>query len=338
MERIKSITYLRAFSAVLIFFCHIFFIGINYNISMWLNIGVPIFFSVSAYLMAKKDLETGVKDFYLKRIKTIFIPYEIYLWAVILVLFLIGQVPKKSAIITYSLGLSGFSRDSVLGLGHFWFITILLICYLITPVLFKISKRHEDGKVSLNISLIVSMLLITAVFVLVGTPHYAVHIGGYIYIYFRFRQPKPVGKRETIFWCLSALCLSVIRVVSDMAFEDLKNTKFYFYYDSLFQHFVRLVLAVAIFYLVLLFSYKIQKWSESHQKADKLICGFSGICYEVYLTHQFIQLSVWEFFPDLHNGVLIFVWIIASAVLTILNSLLLSWVSQQFNKIKFVRR
>lgn len=178
--RILSITHARASAALLIFCCHLAFIAGAFEVSMWLNTGVPLFFIISAYLLSLKDISSH-KDFYQRRFKSIFPSYWIYLAVVVLCLFVVGRAPDIKSIVCYSLGLSGFTDTCVLGLGHLWFISVLILCYLVTPLLHWIIKNRKGTSRYAPIACLI--VLFSVVFFAVGYPAYSIHFISYVFIY-----------------------------------------------------------------------------------------------------------------------------------------------------------
>lgn len=186
-KRSTSVTYLRCFAAVLIFACHVTFIAGAFELSMWLNVGVPVFFIISAYLFSQKsDISHNTMSFYRRRISSIFPSYWIYLLCIIAVLYTIGRGPDFRSIVSFGFGLFGLTGGVVLGMGHLWFITVLMICYLITPLLHIICSRF---KAWLPI-IIVFFVLQFAAFFIVGFPSYGIHVGSYIYVYAFYLEIK----------------------------------------------------------------------------------------------------------------------------------------------------
>lgn len=326
-DRLISITYLRAFSALLIFCCHVAFIAGAFETSMWLNSGVPMFFIISAYLMSlKEDISSSRKSFYRRRLHSIFPAYWIYLASVVFVLFVIGRAPDIMSIATFGLGLSGLTDGNILGLGHLWFITVLLICYLLTPLLHHIchvySKRYRI--VALSVLCVAQFTL----FILLKHPSYGIHVGSYIFVYCFYRlNGKDVSRMQTFVWA----CMALLFVAARIGLDGLASR--YYYYDALFQPVARFVIAMALFAI---FVYN-SRWIESRASmtpcVHAAVSKFSDISYEVYLTHQFILLAFWEFIPVFHHGAGLFFWIVISLLATVANSFLLAYCKRKSERI-----
>lgn len=331
-QKFISVTYARALATCLIFFCHILFISNNFEASMWLNIGVPLFFIISAFLMSVKTFGATWDArymYYIKRLKSIFPAYLIYVLSIVITLIIIGRSPSLEAVIMYAFGLAGFADESVLGLGHLWFISVLLICYIITPWLYRILNSNVEFK-----KLVITIFLLTlfVLFILVGYPSYGIHICTYAIAYIGFfRTRQNISKHDLLLWSALAIVSSIIRLILDPIFM-VAEYKIYYYYDALFQPLSRFSVAMALFCLFEYFSRSMTEWSLSHSFLGKSIQSLSNISYEIYLSHQFIQLSIWELFPCVHSDWGLILWIFGSVILTWINSQILAFLEKKVEK------
>lgn len=314
MERRNiSITYLRALAAVSIFICHILFIAGYFKTSMWLNTGVPLFFVISGFLMSKKKIQLdlkGIVSFYKTRISKFYLPYAVYILSVSAVLFLIRKPPNLVGLFMYLAGGAAFAENGILGLGHLWFISVLLICYLQTPLL-QFLKRRNRRMIG---GIFATQFLL---FLLLDKPSYGIHIATYAVGYYLGEDGK-FSRHMTIQLGWLAAIFSMVRLLADTKFMA-ADYIIYYYYDALFQPVARFMLAMWIFCMAMQHTKNIESWAEKHKGMNKIIQQFSAASFEIYLTHQFIQLSVWEFLP--HDGAVgMGMYIILSIVLTAMNT------------------
>lgn len=134
--------YIRVTAMFLILLCHFTAEQSNLYINMtsqFFNIGVPIFFMLSGFLFGiipspKKDCHWS--SWYLKRIKRIYVPYEIFVVTLAIVYLILGRTIFTKDWLLLALGCQG-TVVGVLGAEQTWFITSILICYAVTP-LFRI--------------------------------------------------------------------------------------------------------------------------------------------------------------------------------------------------------
>lgn len=97
--------------------------------------GVAIFFSISGYLAALGG-ETKPVPWLRKRLSRIFVPYWITVTGVLIANHLQAYKPVSlQLVVSEYLGVAGWThRGELLGV-HFWFISLLLLCYLIAAIL-----------------------------------------------------------------------------------------------------------------------------------------------------------------------------------------------------------
>lgn len=166
-KRIDFITRLRAISTIFILMCHLTThcsIGLIAMTSQFFNIGVDIFFIISGFLFGlKNDISSPVK-WYLKRIKRIFIPYEIFVIILLIIHLIKGIFSFTVDWVLLIFGMQG-SVVNVLGAEQTWFITPLLICYLFTPILAKLTDKLDSKvKKALFISVLIVLPIILSLF------------------------------------------------------------------------------------------------------------------------------------------------------------------------------
>lgn len=92
--------------------------------------GVALFFSISGYLgvQGRRD---GTAVWLTKRMSRVFVPYWITVTAVLLANRLIRYKPASlGLVVSEYLGIAGWTHRDELIAVHFWFISLLLLCYL----------------------------------------------------------------------------------------------------------------------------------------------------------------------------------------------------------------
>lgn len=206
MGRDYSISIIRILSMLSIVACH-FFQSQDMSIAFWLNIGVQIFLFMSGFLYGKKSI-TNTLEWLKKQFKKILLPYYIYI-SIIIIFYLIFAREYLSIWNVLSLFFNlQLVIQAPIGLGHFWFIPVILICYLLTPLLQKILK--DNDKVGLKqcvILLIISGIfevLFLQNFINTGICNVMCYILGYVISYMEVRETKI---RNTLSWIIIALAI-----------------------------------------------------------------------------------------------------------------------------------
>lgn len=136
----SCIASLRCIAMIMIVACHIV---LSYGSRYYavLNMGVQIFFVLSAFLYAQKDI---VYPFFWlkKRFSKLYPPLFLFLICAFSLLFTKHpELFSLKKVLFYFMDCQYFlGREQYDELDHLWFMTTIFICYIITPALQRISK------------------------------------------------------------------------------------------------------------------------------------------------------------------------------------------------------
>lgn len=145
-----SISALRFFAMVLIVvthLCQLYSLGICW----WINSAVQVFLFISGWLFGLRPDIDGAREWFGRRILRICVPF----WLIAIPL-LIFDVFFGSADITlpgFVLALACVRSGSIPNGAHLWYITVILLCYLVTPLLSALWRRW--GFVPLVVAVVV---------------------------------------------------------------------------------------------------------------------------------------------------------------------------------------
>ena len=159
----SSVSLSRVIGMVMIVLCHIASaLGLS-AVGQLLQSGVQLFLFISGYLYSNKHIENGKRWLY-QRFCRVCIPC--YIW--ILLVCCAGLFARAAlsgvSLLAYLLNLQGYHYifaflprvPGISGLTHLWFITVLLVCYLLT----LLYKRYEKtGAHWLKTALIIGLVL-----------------------------------------------------------------------------------------------------------------------------------------------------------------------------------
>ena len=191
----KTISCIRTTAMLFIVLCH-YMQALGYSVlGQLFTVGVPMFFMISGFLYGQKNVYSngGICNWYKNRIVKIVLPiYIYYLLTGIIMMFLknIGEI-RIVEVICQLLNLQGFVKSGIgnIGTGPLWFITFILICYLITPLLQKLRERISVKKIFCIIGVLYCIEIIFIIMVkpfgsiinLVGVVNYifAYYIGAF---------------------------------------------------------------------------------------------------------------------------------------------------------------
>lgn len=143
-NRVVGISVARMLGLCLILMCHIFQ-AIDSPICYFLNIGVQIFLFISGYLYGTKSINDTLR-WYKKRLCKILIPYYLMLIIIVLVNCIQGVFPSPIETISSILCMQWYGY-SVQNAGHLWYISCILFCYLITPIIQAVTDKLNGKKI-----------------------------------------------------------------------------------------------------------------------------------------------------------------------------------------------
>lgn len=138
LQKDYSISFVRFVAICLIVSCHVAQ-GLGSALAFYLNIGVQIFLCISGWLHGAKTIEDPLL-FWRKRFVRILVPFY-FLLAIVLPLF----VWRGSSLGIREVVDAVMLRHYPGGLGHLWFVSVILLLYLITPSLHQIKNRIITG-------------------------------------------------------------------------------------------------------------------------------------------------------------------------------------------------
>jgi|GEM_PF-3258968 len=142
--------------------------SLNYFVNIWARPASLFLFIISGYaLMYNQEHELSLKDYFRRRFKGLFIPFYIAYTIAFIACFAVNNLTVGSPAPLYTFIYTIFGVDAVAqelnnGLGFYlvgeWFMSCIVICYLIFPLLAKLMKRFKY--VALGVLAIWNVLLL----------------------------------------------------------------------------------------------------------------------------------------------------------------------------------
>lgn len=143
MKKDNSISIIRLLALIAIISCHILQ-GLDLEIAFWVNVGVQVFFFMSGFLYGRKKIQDTEK-WYLKNYRKIMLPYLVLLIVILFIdYFSFNFRYANRTIIGSLMGIQGFYYV-IPTLSHTWFISYILLCYLITPLLDRLDIQNYSN-------------------------------------------------------------------------------------------------------------------------------------------------------------------------------------------------
>lgn len=318
----SEIVLLHCVGMLMILFAHIAHANGFMGIGEILISGVPLFLFVSGFLVGARPCNHNI-TWIGKKTKRILLPYYLLLF-VVFVLHLIlqtDQLVAKQWIILFANmqglknflfhnDLTGYYSPLEQGLGHLWFVTIIMICYLLVPIMEKVFefpfwKRHSIVLILVTVFVLWPVLLF-----------YNVAIGSIMIFFLGFLFAKHGIEVNDKRFVLASLLLVFLFGTRLLARACIDGAIIYNYYIASLSN------SVIGLWIVMLFFYLRYRMPNLIDKVAswKAVLWLESIIYEFYLIHHIIIKGSWSFYNFGYNPILTSVVIL---VVTIGLSLLL---------------
>lgn len=271
-----TISLIRMLAMLSIIACH-FCQYYNNEWAWWLNVGVQVFFILSGYLYGNKEITEPIGWIKRQFIK-ILVPYYIFLIPTIIAYLFI--TPESLGI--FSVIGSLFTVSTIKGIGHLWFISAILFCYLVTPYLVAFRNYILQKTLVRQICLLLSIFSIVTIVGVWSNSFFPGNICCYMLGFFISVFVKKYGFKVISI----SLALSIIPCfMSNAVYIYLKYYKGIemqgnYAHITSYSH-MFLALFIVTFLMILLKNIKkcqTLEWSDNYS-------------YEVYIVHQLFILS-----------------------------------------------
>lgn len=294
----SEIVLLHCMGMVMIFFAHIAQANGDNNVGELLIAGVPLFLFVSGFLVGTKPAIHNMA-WLARKSKRILVPYYILL-VVVLTIFLILQTETFQWIqwlylfanmqgltnFVFYNDITGYYSPLAQGLGHFWFVSVIMLCYSLVPFFEKVCEFESCKRYGKTIIIVVIFVIQPVLlYYNVQIAYFVLFFLGYL---FAKNKIEITTKRFFIFTTLTVFIFA-IRLFSRKYIDD--TVIYNFYMANLSNSAIGLWLVAMVFYLRnkkpqlidCIASWKIVVWMES-------------IIYEVYLVHHVIIKGSWSIY------------------------------------------
>lgn len=309
LKRNYGISILRLLSTMLIVACHICQAYEN-SLAFYLNIGVPIFFSISGYLYGKRKKESPLNFLYNRFVKVI-IPY----YGICIIVFLVNLMFSQFATIKQVISMVFIQQafgETLINCGHLWFVSIIAICYLITPLLWEI-RDNLRIKVQVGILLLFLLLVISVIYVN-SLPFNCIYITAYIFgfvVSYILPRTKLVIVGNRILTIIGIVVYMVMFVIENKAFPI----------PGIFMYMIKVFISIMLLFFVSEFDVS------PSSSMIKITVFCDAYSFPVYLCHHIWILGALSLIG--FTGYVV-VDVLFAVLATILSSLLFGYIFNRF--------
>lgn len=234
MEKNANISIIRVVAMVSIVVGH-WCLWKNINLYQFGGIGVEIFLFISGYLYAEKDIPNSFEW-----LKKRFLKLMPAVWIITIPMLIFYLVNKKIifAIKNYCLflcGLSGISfvftnikTEGFEGLGHLWFVTVILMCYFLLILLKKIEGREICKRIVRIIKKQPLTILFISLIITLLFEYLHIQLSYFLQFFTGYYIGKIYDKRKTIkYWSVSLIFSVVIGLLRVLLRNAIDGSIFY---------------------------------------------------------------------------------------------------------------
>ena len=274
------ISYLRVFAMILILLCHIVQEYDNLYIQMTaqiFNVGVFIFIIISGYLYGCKEIKEKSILWLVKRSKRILIPLYVFMFYLLIINLIQSNNIQITNWLAYIFNIQGL-QIYVHGAEHLWYLTIIMVCYLITPIL----NKYRGYVISKNIYIIIPTLILLQIGIsyLVNEQIgiYLIYIYAYILAYEIGLQWNKYRPKKTLLNMIIIGGISfILRFLSRLIFDDT------ILYNVIIVGYSQAIVGFSIFYIFICLGTKV--------KSNKFINYIDSISFDIYLVHYMYMVG-----------------------------------------------
>lgn len=329
--RYSEVTLLHVLAVIIVFTEHICQ-RIGLSLIGELLKGVPIFLFLSGFLTG---IKTGPFDhkWFKKKYVRVMLPYYLTLVVVFILYMVWGgekfEIKQWAVLFTNLQGLTNyvFLNDGMnyysplaVGLGHFWYITVIMICYLLTPVINAWVKESSFSirRIILFFTIIIFILQPLLLYYNLNINCFWLYLLGFVIA----RSDVKISKKLVGYSFIMMVITAGIRLIAKCLCDG--SLLYNSYFASLSSDFLGLFVVVSIFYVR-----SIRPSLIDGIASNRLIKFIEKHLFEIYLVHHILIKGSWSVFNYIASPV----WaIIVTIILTLGISYVLHLLSQKLIK------
>lgn len=277
MKKDYTIQITRIVAMFMIMICHLVQEFDNQYVQMtsqFFNVGVFVFLFISGYLYGTKKIENP-KKWLISRFFKIMMPVYIFMIFIFGLQIFVQHNFEIKYVFVYLFDLQ-FIFGGVLGASHLWFLTVIMLCYIITPILYKYKEKLLKNYKMLLLIIAVLASLLSYINKDVGRTfmYILLYISAYVY-----RNANTNKKKSKILLAIAIIGLLAIRIIAKIFLDET------ILYDTIIVCVTQILLAYNIYW----FFNEILRNKEVEDNV--VINHLDTISYYVYITHYIFMVG-----------------------------------------------
>lgn len=323
-EKNYTITIARVISMLMIIGCHLSsWLGINI-LAMILNVGVYIFLIISGILYSLKPIN-NVWTFVRRRYLKLCVPMYVLATFLVIQNMCHQNIEVLKSIPTYLFNLQGvefvvygFHLSYINGLEHLWFLTVIMACYLVLPIVKKM-EHYKYWKTKKAVVAIMTVLFALSIALLYLANVQIYYFIAYFIGYLIGKDGQKLSKRSYTLMTVTMIFAMIIRILMQ------KNLDGTILYNNIIVSVTHIILAIWI-YSTIRFASENGSDLIRNLAQSKLINWIENLSIYLYMTHYMFLIGPF-YVSDFSNSKII--QLLFFFVGTLLSACLLKYITEK---------
>lgn len=290
MKQYHEITLLHVIACAMILLCHFFQDAKIGSLGEFFLSGLSLFFVISGFLTGLKPITDG--KWVRNRFKRILIPYYVVLSVFLLTLFFFTDEFRgvdALHLITATQGINyiywpydGYHTFS--GLGHLWYVTLILLFFALTPFLNKVYDKLHFNINQWYITFAVLIVILQPLLIYIGiqSSYIISFLIGYLYAKVQYR----VTIKKWLVFAGITIGVAAVRIICRNLIDG----------SLFYDRYLALLSQGCIGFLIFVTIFLIGSFAQDHLKklaTGRIIVLLASVIYEIYLLHYFFLKGPW---------------------------------------------
>lgn len=281
-----ELDFVRVISMVMVIFCHMSAeAGMKWG--EYFNVGVMIFMFMSGYLSYQTYQAEYARRWISGRFKRILPEYYIFLilYVIITVMIFDAGYSAKQVFVNLFLLQGLFTESSLPNILHLWFVTYIMICYILTPFAVRLVKKYDRNRLFVLVLVLqIAVIPLRAVGITIYFSRFVAFFSG---LYLAMNQKdvcKEVQYKNVIKqMVIPVVLVNAIRFYLELSGLQEKLPRISDMALGLIWQWAHMFLGVFLFHLLWWFGHAVL--SRINRTGKGMVLGISSRSYCVYIVH-----------------------------------------------------